>query len=50
MYMPEMEVQVVDISAYHGVERHTATLVVNLVVVELGLVNRTDDMANMLVV
>ena len=48
--MPEVEIQVVDISTYHSVERHTATLVVNPVVVELGLVNRTDDMANMLVV
>lgn len=50
MDMPEVEVQVVDISTYHRVERHTATLIVNPIVVELGLVNRTDDMANMLVV
>ena len=39
-----MQVQMVDIAAYHVIEGHTASLIVNPIVVELGLVNRTDDM------
>lgn len=40
----------VDVSAYHGIESHPATFIINPVVVELARVNRTDDVADVLIV
>ena len=48
--LSEVQVQMVDVAAYHCVESHTAALVVNPVVVELGLINRADDMADVLII
>ena len=45
-----MQAQMVYISAYHCIESHTAAFIVNPIVVELGLVNRTDDVADVLIV
>ena len=50
MYLTEMQVQMVDISSYHRIESHAAAFVVNPVVVELGLINRADDMADVLII
>ena len=48
--LSEMQVQVIDISAYHCVEGDPTSLVVNPIIVELGLVNRTDNVADVLIV
>ena len=45
-----MQVQVIDISAYHCVEGDPTSLVVNPIIVELGLVNRADYVADVLIV
>ena len=50
MYLSEVQVQMVDVAAYHGIKRHTAAFVINPIVVEFGLVNRTDDVADVLIV
>ena len=48
--MSEVQIKMIDISAYHGIETHTASLIVYPVVVELCLVNRAYHMTDMLVV
>ena len=50
VYLSEVQVQMVDISSNHCIESDPTTLVVNPIVVELGLVNRTDDVADVLIV
>lgn len=50
VYLTEMQVQMVDVSAYHCIKSHAATFVVNPIVVEFCLVNRTDYMADVLII
>ena len=50
MYLSEVQVQVVDIAAYHCVEGHPAPFVVKPIVVELVFVNRADYVADVLVI
>ena len=50
MNLPEVQVQMVDISTYHGIESHTASLVVNPVVVKFSLIYGADDVADVLIV
>ena len=48
--LPAVQVQMVDVATYHGIEGHPATFVVNPIAVELCLVNRTDNVADVPVV
>lgn len=43
--LTDMQLQMVNVSAYHGIECHLAAFIVCPIVVELSLVNRTDDVA-----
>ena len=46
MYLSEVQIQMVDIAAYHCVEGHPAPFVVKPIVVEFGLVNNADSPAD----
>lgn len=48
--MPKVQIQVIDISTYHCIELHAATLVVNPVVFKFCLVNRTNNMTDVKVI
>ena len=48
--LSEMQIQMIYVASNHCVESHSAALVVNPIVVELGAVGRTDDVADVLVV
>ena len=50
MYLSEVQIQMVDIAAYHCVEGDSAPFVVKPIVVELVFVNRADYVADVLVI
>ena len=50
VYLTHVKIQMADISAYHVIERHPVAFVVRPIVVELCLVNGTDDVADVLIV